>query len=586
MTHPDTGNKTKGGDGKVIPPPDGGWGWAVTFGSFMIHIIADGITYTLGIFLVEFMKDFKVGSEATSWIASILVAVTLGSGPIVSWLVNKYGCRTITIAGALISSVGLGISIFATNVYLLYITIGLVTGFGFGLMYLPAIVSVSCYFEKKRSFATGIAVCGSGVGTFLFAPLCETLINSYHWTGALLILSAIGFNCVIFGALFRPIEAPTDEYSEMTEMTEKEKLMVIKEEEQAPNSHAKPSAHESIANGDHHDSKSQTNGNFLTVGSIDTRMARSQPHLLQVPASPYTHDYRRFGSHGNLPKRNSTHESKDQNGEVKSRKSSNTDLGSGIMYKKDILYSGSLLNIPEYRSNPKAFAGSAIRVAEESSQSECAAMMDLSLFKDPIFILFSVSNFCTSIGFNVPYVFMKDKALDLDIDSQDASFLIAVIGIANTVGRIILGYISDKPWLNRLYLYNSALAISGIATGLSAFCLDYTSLVIYAAVFGATIGAYVGLTSVVLVDLLGLDKLTNAFGLVLMFQGIASLAGPPIAGRLRDTTNSYDPAFYVAGFMIAISGLMLFFIPFIQRCSNQSKIHDSTKEAAQLENGE
>jgi len=65
---------------EVIPPPDGGWGWAVTFGSFMIHIIADGITYTLGIFLVEFMVAFNVGSEATSWIASILVAVTLGSG--------------------------------------------------------------------------------------------------------------------------------------------------------------------------------------------------------------------------------------------------------------------------------------------------------------------------------------------------------------------------------------------------------------------------------------------------------------------------------------------------------------------------
>merc|ERR1711911_30566 len=180
----------------------------------------------------------------------------------------------------------------------------------------------------------------------------------------------------------------------------------------------------------------------------------------------------------------------------------------------------------------------------------------------------------------------KDKALDLDINSQDASFLIAVIGIANTVGRIIIGYVSDKPWLNRLFLYNIALTISGIATALSAYCVTYTTLVIYAAVFGATIGAYVGLTSVVLVDLLGLEKLTNAFGLVLVFQGIASLAGPPIAGRLRDTTNSYDPAFYVAGFMIAISGLMLFFIPFIQRCSNQSKIHDSTKEVAQLENGE
>ena len=49
--------------------------------------------------------------------------------------------------------------------------------------------------------------------------------------------------------------------------------------------------------------------------------------------------------------------------------------------------------------------------------------------------------------------------------------------------------------------------------------------------FGFTIGAYVGLTSVILVDLLGLDKLTNAFGLLLLFQGVATLIGPPIAGK-------------------------------------------------------
>lgn len=32
-------------------------------------------------------------------------------------------------------------------------------GLGLGLVYLPAIVCVTCYFEKKRAFATGIAVC-------------------------------------------------------------------------------------------------------------------------------------------------------------------------------------------------------------------------------------------------------------------------------------------------------------------------------------------------------------------------------------------------------------------------------------------
>ena len=53
----------------------------------------------------------------------------------------------------------------------------------------------------------------------------------------------------------------------------------------------------------------------------------------------------------------------------------------------------------------------------------------------------------------------------------------------------------------------------------------------YCAVFGVTSGAYVGLTSVVLTDLLGLDKLTNSFGLILFFQGIASVMGPPVIGK-------------------------------------------------------
>lgn len=62
--------------------------------------------------------------------------------------------------------------------------------------------------------------------------------------------------------------------------------------------------------------------------------------------------------------------------------------------------------------------------------------------------------------------------------------------------------------------------------------MNFFTLSIYASVFGFTIGAYVGLTSVILVDLLGLDKLTNAFGLLLLFQGIASFIGPPIGGNL------------------------------------------------------
>lgn len=89
-------------------------------------------------------------------------------------------------------------------------------------------------------------------------------------------------------------------------------------------------------------------------------------------------------------------------------------------------------------------------------------MMNFSLFKDPIFILFTLSNFCTSLGFNVPYVYLADQAKVLNLPTEEASYLLSIIGIANTFGRIILGYLSDKSWVNRLWVYNVCLALCGI----------------------------------------------------------------------------------------------------------------------------
>lgn len=175
------------------------------------------------------------------------------------------------------------------------------------------------------------------------------------------------------------------------------------------------------------------------------------------------------------------------------------------------------------------------------------------------------------------------------MDGEQAAFLLSVIGIANTIARLILGWLSDRSWINRLYLYNSCLVICGISMALSPFCTTYNTQAVYCALFGITSGAYVGLTSVVLVDLLGLDKLTNAFGLLLMFQGIASVMGPPVIGRiyclwllsiymnfvspgaLYDSIGDYDAGFYFAGSMIFLSGAMLFAIPALQKRLEQKR---------------
>lgn len=62
-----------------------------------------------------------------------------------------------------------------------------ISGIGFGLIYVPAVITTGFYFERWRALATGIAVCGSGIGTFMMAPLITYLKDQYGWRGAILI---------------------------------------------------------------------------------------------------------------------------------------------------------------------------------------------------------------------------------------------------------------------------------------------------------------------------------------------------------------------------------------------------------------
>lgn len=81
----------------------------------------------------------------------------------------------------------------------------LLSGIGFCMMFIPSIIVVGLYFSRKRALATGIAMSGSGVGTFVYAYLCEALLNEFSWRGTVLIMAGILLNCVVCAALFRPL---------------------------------------------------------------------------------------------------------------------------------------------------------------------------------------------------------------------------------------------------------------------------------------------------------------------------------------------------------------------------------------------
>ncbi|MEQ2242613.1 hypothetical protein ILYODFUR_037695, partial [Ilyodon furcidens] len=90
---------------------------------------------------------------------------------------------------------------------------------GFALSYTPVIAMVGRYFSERKALAYGIALSGSGIGTFLLAPAVQLFIDHYSWRGALLILGGFVSNLCICGALMRPLEQNRAERSVLHNIT-------------------------------------------------------------------------------------------------------------------------------------------------------------------------------------------------------------------------------------------------------------------------------------------------------------------------------------------------------------------------------
>uniref|UniRef100_A0A915CXR1 Major facilitator superfamily (MFS) profile domain-containing protein n=1 Tax=Ditylenchus dipsaci TaxID=166011 RepID=A0A915CXR1_9BILA len=185
---------------------DGGYGWVVVLGSFLIHVFADGFVYSFGVIAESLIKEFNASNAEVSTILSLLTGLMLATGPLASAICNRIGCRITTIVGAIIASIGCALSYYAYSMTYLILSVGIVMGTGFGLMYCPAIVIVTMYFEKYRALATGVTVCGAGVGTFLFSKIIGHLIVAFDWRTVFIIYAGMVLLCVPCGALYRPIQ--------------------------------------------------------------------------------------------------------------------------------------------------------------------------------------------------------------------------------------------------------------------------------------------------------------------------------------------------------------------------------------------
>lgn len=579
-------------------PPDGGWGWVVVFASFMCNMILDGIAYTFGVLLTPLASDFQSDKGTVSWVGSLLCGMYMLSGPVVGGLVNKFGCRPVCIAGAVVSWAAFSVSTLSPSVPVLMLTYGFIGGFGLGLIYLPAIVSVGFYFESKRALATGISVCGSGVGTFVFAPLANWLLVSYGWKVSNLVFAAICLLCVIFGALMRPLE-------EVSVPIERKGSQVITME--LPDGTKVPSAISSnpsfkglpiiksvatmakIAEDDEYDQQKEHDADVEKEENknesrldAETRKARRERRLSERRMSS-NRISRNYSTSYLQPVRHDSIISSTSN---KSLKASSSSLKlARPMSRIDIFYTGSIRNINEedemaLRSNRQSYVSiggmkgrrgsfiprnslldsAAVENEDENEDSGIGAMLKTMLnpviLKDPKFLLIGISNAFGFLGFYVPFVYLPSMANSNDgISVDQAAFLLSVIGISNTLGRLVSGWISDFYWVDSLFVVNCSLILSAICVFVFPFITSYTGFIILGILFGLFIAAYIALTSIVLVDICGIENLTSAFGLLTVFRGAASIVGPPLAGLVYEATMSYSVSFYLAGSSLMMAAI-------------------------------
>lgn len=183
--------------------------WLIVLGSFIVYFIADGVSLSFGIFTREFINYFnKADSQAVVFLTPALIqALPLFLSPFVCYLIEKYSCRPIAFVGSTLIVLSFILTRFLVNDLIsLNLIMGFMTSCGLAMVYIPAYLIISFYFDKTRALATGIAVSGSGLGLFVLSPLSEYLIDLYEWRDTCFLFGAISSHLFISACLFRSIK--------------------------------------------------------------------------------------------------------------------------------------------------------------------------------------------------------------------------------------------------------------------------------------------------------------------------------------------------------------------------------------------
>lgn len=143
--------------------------------------------------------------------------------------------------------------------------------------------------------------------------------------------------------------------------------------------------------------------------------------------------------------------------------------------------------------------------------------------------------------------------------SWQAGFVLVVILSAfNALGRIIIGYLSDK--IGR----KTSLVVVLLAQAANMFLFSYFKsiplLISGAALAGVAYGSLFSLMPSITADFFGVKNLGVNYGLVFTGWGVAAIIGPILGGIAVVQTGTYTMSYIVAGVLLLIGTMLVRFI--------------------------
>ncbi|HEV2582276.1 MAG TPA: OFA family MFS transporter [Ktedonobacteraceae bacterium] len=177
--------------------------WVLAGAAFCMQL-ALGAVYAWSVFLTPVMTSYhatKPAANLTFTITLVALGITAGFG---GYFNSRFGPRTIATVAAIFYGVGIFLAGFVSpNLFLLYLTYGVIGGIGLGLGYIVALAMLIKWFPDRRGFITGLAVAGFGAGAAITGPVASyILLPAFKLNTTFTILGIAYFVIVILAAQF------------------------------------------------------------------------------------------------------------------------------------------------------------------------------------------------------------------------------------------------------------------------------------------------------------------------------------------------------------------------------------------------